>query len=118
SFTTALPGQGVLWQVVQFAASLGLLGLAFATLFKFMPSHRVLWRDVWAAALISALLFAALQKVVGIYLGQANYASYGVVGSVMALMVWIYLSSLVILLGGELSFAYARTFGSMSASQP
>ncbi|NTV63119.1 MAG: YihY/virulence factor BrkB family protein [Oscillochloris sp.] len=114
SFTSALPGQAMIWQVIQFLASLGLLGLAFATLFKFMPSRKVRWRDVWIAALVSALLFTALQKVVGIYLSQANYASYGVVGSVMALMVWIYLSSLVILLGGELSFAYARTFGSLS----
>ncbi|NNJ13195.1 YihY/virulence factor BrkB family protein [Chloroflexales bacterium ZM16-3] len=114
SFTTALPGQGILWQVVQFAASLGLLSLAFATLFKFLPNCKVPWGDVWVAALVGALLFTALQKVVGIYLGRANYASYGVVGSVMALMVWIYLSSLVILLSGELSYAYARTYGSLS----
>jgi membrane protein len=114
SFTTALPGQVLLWQFIQFAASLGLLGLAFATLFKFMPRRKVRWSDVWASALLIALLFTALQKVVGLYIGHANYASYGVVGSVMALMVWIYLSSLVILLGGELSYAYARTFGSLS----
>nr|WP_044199568.1 YihY/virulence factor BrkB family protein [Oscillochloris trichoides] len=106
--TTTLPGQALFWQVVQFSLSLALLSLAFATIFKFIPRCKVLWRDVWLAALISALLFTGLQKVVGIYLGQANYASYGVVGSVMALMFWIYLSSLVILLGGVLSFVYAR----------
>jgi membrane protein len=115
SYTAALPGQGVVWQLVQFAASLALLSLAFASLYKFMPGRRVRWGDVWAAALVGALLFTALQKVVGIYLSRANYASYGAVGGVMALMVWIYLSSLVILLGGELSYAYARTFGSQSA---
>jgi membrane protein len=112
SFTSALPGQGVLWQIIQFVVSLALLSLAFATLYKFMPSLRVPWSDVWVAALVGALLFTALQKVVGIYLSQANYASYGAVGGVMALMVWIYLSSLVILLGGELAYAYAHTFGS------
>ncbi len=111
--TTTLPGQALFWQVVQFSLSLALLSLAFATIFKFVPRLKVLWRDVWLAGVISALLFTALQKVVGIYLGQANYASYGVVGSVMALMFWIYLSSLVVLLGGVLSFAYARQFGSM-----
>lgn len=112
-YTTALPGQALAWQLVQFVASLGLLSLAFATLFKFLPSRTVPWGDVWAGAVTGALLFTALQKVVGIYLSRANYASYGVVGSVMALMVWIYLSSLVILLGGVISFAYAKTYGSL-----
>jgi membrane protein len=115
SYTSFLPGQALLWQIIQFAASLALMSLAFATLYKFMPTRRVPWGDVWAAALLGALLFTALQQVVGLYLSHANYASYGVVGSVMALMVWIYLSSLVILLGGELAYAYARTFGSLSA---
>lgn len=116
NFTTALPGQALVWQLMQFVASLALLSLAFGTLFKFMPSRKVLWRDVWVASLITALLFTALQKVVGIYLGQADYAAYGVVGSVMAMMVWIYLSSLVLLLGGVFSYAYAHTFGSLAAT--
>ena len=90
-----------------------LMSLAFAMLYKFIPSRRVPWGDVWVPALIGAVLFTALQQVVGLYLSRANYASYGVVGSVMALMVWIYLSSLVILLGGEFSYAYASTFGSL-----
>jgi membrane protein len=113
-FTSALPGQALAWQAIQFALSLGLLGLAFGMLFKLMPNRKVHWRDVWLAAIVAALLFAALQKVVGIYLSRTNYASYGAVGGVMALMLWIYLSSLVVLLGGVLSYAYARTFGSLA----
>jgi membrane protein len=113
-YTTALPGQALIWQWIQFAASLSLLSLAFATLFKFLPNRKVLWTDVWFGAITGALLFTGLQKVVGLYLSQANYASYGVVGSVMALMVWIYLSSLVILLGGVISYAHASTYGSLA----
>lgn len=113
TFTDWLPGQGFVLQTLQFLVSLALLALAFGSLFKVLPSRRIKVRDVIVPALIAALLFTVLQKVVGIYLSRANYASYGAIGGVMALMVWIYLSSLVLLFGGELSYAWAHVFGSM-----
>lgn len=113
TFTNWLPGQGFLLQTLQFLVTLALLALAFGSLFKVLPSRRIKISDVVVPALVAALLFTVLQKVVGIYLSRTNYASYGAIGGVMALMVWIYLSSLVLLFGGELSYAWAHVFGSM-----
>lgn len=113
-YTDWLPGRGLLLQIVQFALSLGLLALAIMALLRYLPGRHVAWRDVWFAGIVSALLFTALQKAIGIYLSQSNYASYGAVGGVMALLIWIYLTSQIILLGGEISFAWARCFGRAS----
>lgn len=107
-YTDWLPGQGLVLQLVQFALSLGLLAVAIMALLRYLPGRHVAWRDVWFAGIVSALLFTALQKAIGIYLSQSNYASYGAVGGVMALLIWIYLTSQIILLGGEISFAWAR----------
>ena len=98
-YASGLISNGLLWQTLQFVVSTLLLGLGLMVLFKVMPNTPVAWRDAAVGALCSALLLALLQKVIGIYLSQANYSSYGAVGGVMALMVYFYLTSQVILLG-------------------
>lgn len=116
AYTSWLPGQELLLQVAQFAIAALLLTLALSAIYKVLPNRPVGWGDVWPAALVAALLFAALQRLAGFILGMTNYATYGAVGGVMTLMVYIYLSFMVLLLGGELSYAYARSFGSLAGA--
>ncbi|MBE9140508.1 YihY/virulence factor BrkB family protein [Nodosilinea sp. LEGE 07088] len=97
------------------------LGISFVTLtlvvmvlYKSLPSTRVAWRDVWLGALITAVLWLILQQLISnsvISLGS-QFRSYGVVGGVMVLMLWIYLTSQIFFLGGELTYVYAHLFGS------
>jgi len=97
------------------------LGLSFVTLtlvvmvlYKSLPSTRVGWRDVWLGALFTAVLWLILQQLISnsvISLGS-QFRSYGVVGGVMVLMLWIYLTSQIFFLGGELTYVYAHLFGS------
>lgn len=99
---------------LQVLVSFLLLALAAMLLFKLLPSSRVPWGDVWLGGLVSSTLFALLQRLVSsstIAIGQ-RFQSYGVVGGVMVLMLWIYLANQIFLIGGELSYAYAHTFGS------
>lgn len=117
SYTAWLPGQVLLLQIAQFAVAAVLLTLALTALYRVLPGRVVAWGDAWPAALVAALLFAALQRLAGVILGLTNYATYGAVGGVMTLMVYIYLTFMVLLLGGELSYAYARSFGSMSRGE-
>jgi membrane protein len=61
------------------------------------------WRDVTTGAFVTAVLFTLGQQVLGLYLGQSSMASsYGAAGSVMILLLWVYYSCQILLLGAEL----------------
>ncbi|MCG8349988.1 MAG: YihY/virulence factor BrkB family protein [Chloroflexales bacterium] len=115
-YTGGIVEQEFLLRTAQFFASLLILTLVLMLLFKYLPHVRVAWGDVWLGALITAILFVVLQRLisgVGIQIGS-NFQSYGAIGGVMALMLWIYLTSLILFLGGELTYVYAHMFGSYS----
>ncbi len=91
-----------------------LLSLALMVLFKMLPSTRVTWGDVWLGAVITAALFRLVQYLAsnGILQIASRFLSYGVVGSVMVLMLWIYIVSQLFFLGSEFTYIYAHLFGS------
>ncbi|MFQ4145469.1 YihY/virulence factor BrkB family protein [Chlorogloeopsis sp. ULAP02] len=91
-----------------------ILALAACILFKILPSVYVGWRDVWLGALLTALLLVALQQLVSnsiITIGS-HFLSYGMIGSVMILLLWIYLTCQIFLVGCVFSYVYAHIFGS------
>jgi membrane protein len=99
---------------LQSGSSFLILALAAGILFKILPSVYVGWRDVWLAALLTAFLLVGLQQLVSnsvIAIG-GNYLSYGVIGSVMILLLWIYLTCEIFLFGCEFSYVYTHLFGS------
>jgi membrane protein len=99
---------------LQTSASFLILALAACILFKILPSVYVGWRDVWLAALLTALLLVVLQQLVSnsvIKIGS-HFLSYGVIGSVMILLLWIYLTCEIFFIGCEFSYVYAHLFGS------
>ncbi len=74
----------------------------FALLFRFLPDVHLRWRDVMIGALATAVLFTIGQQLIGLYLGQSSMASsYGAAGSVMILLLWVYYSCQILLLGAE-----------------
>jgi membrane protein len=108
----ALPGGEALWQIFNFAFSLGVVAGLFALIFKVVPDAEVRWRDVWVGALVTALLFTIGKFLVGLYLGKSSFASsYGAAGSIVALVVWVYYASQILFLGAAFTRVYARLFG-------
>jgi membrane protein len=108
-----LPGSEFLWQAIQTLASIGIIALAFAAIFKLLPDTRVEWRDVWWGALLTSLLFALLKQLLAWYIGNSgSFAAYGLVGAVLALLTWIYFTSQILFFGGEFTQVYARRYGS------
>jgi membrane protein len=105
--------------VMGLAISLLLNTLVFALLFKYLPDTEVRWRDVWLGALITALIWEAGKYLLGWYIGRSgqSWSAYGVVGSVLVLMTWIYFSSQILFLGAEFTQVYASRHGSR-APQP
>jgi len=70
------------------------------------------WRDVTTGAFVTAVLFTIGQEVIGLYLGQSSMASsYGAAGSVMILLLWVYYSCQILLLGAEFTRVYAEHRG-------
>ncbi|MCH8254898.1 MAG: YihY/virulence factor BrkB family protein [Gemmatimonadetes bacterium] len=112
-----LPGVGSLSFLENTVVSIGgrvlpfLLSFAIFTLiYKFIPNTKTFWRYVWPGALLAAVLFELAKSVFILYLDRfANYqAVYGSIGSVIALLVWMYLSAFVLILGAEFSSEYGR----------
>lgn len=97
-----------LWHLINLVASLGLLTLVFAALFYAFPDAPVEWRDVWPAAAATAVLFQAGTLAISWYIGTQGLSStYGAAASLVALLIWIYYSAQIVLLGAELSRAAA-----------
>jgi len=79
-----------------------------------MPRVKVQWRDVWVGAAVTALLFTVGKHLIGLYIGKSSVASgYGAAGSLVVVLVWVYYSAQIFLLGAEFTWVYARTYGSM-----
>jgi membrane protein len=99
---------------LQVSSSLLILAIAICILFKILPNVSLSWNDVWLAALITAVALVVLQQLVSnsvISIG-GRFLSYGVIGSVMILMLWIFLACQIFFLGCEFSYVYAHLFGS------
>lgn len=93
--------------------SFALITVLFAAIFKVLPDARIAWRDVWVGALLTALLFVAGKFLIGFYLRRSDLGStYGAAGSLVVLLVWIYYTSVVLLLGAEVTQVWARRMGS------
>jgi membrane protein len=104
----------ILTRGLQTSSSFLILAAAVCILYKILPSVYVAWGDVWLGALLTALLLVGLQQLVSnsvISIGS-HFLSYGVIGGVMILLLWIFLTCQIFLLGCVLSYSYAHLFGS------
>lgn len=98
------------------ALSVALLTLGFALVYKIVPRARIGWRDVWLGAAVTAVLFVVGKFLIGLYLGRAAPASaFGAAGSLVVLMLWVYYSAQIFLLGAEFTRLYAHERGSRAA---
>ena len=94
--------------ILNFAVSLALLAVLFAAIYKVLPDRRLQWRDVVIGAVVTAVLFTIGKTLIGWYLGSSAVASsYGAAGGLIVLLLWVYYSVQVFLLGAEFTKIYA-----------
>jgi membrane protein len=99
----------VVGNLLQLGVGLLVLGVAFAGLLKFLPDAQVRWRDALVGGLVAAILFSVGKKMFALYLAHAGMAnSFGAAGSLAILLMWLYFSAAVLLLGAEFSAARGR----------
>lgn len=112
--TEILPGElgpPVIWGA-NILVSWLIFTLLFAAVFKILPDAEIAWRDVAVGAAVTALLFMLGQFLLSLYMGNANIGSpYGAAGSLALILVWIYYSALILLIGAEFTQVWARRFG-------
>jgi len=109
SLETKLPQFEVGWHALSSLATLLIVTLLFAMIFKVLPDAKVAYRDVWAGAFLTAILFSIGKLAIGLYLGKSGLASgYGAAGSLVVLIVWVYYSSQILFFGAEITHVIAR----------
>jgi len=98
---------------LNFGLSFVVVSGLFALVYKVLPAVELAWRDVWLGAACTAILFTAGKSLIGIYLGRAGATSvYGAAGSLVLVLLWIYYSAQILLLGAEFTEVYSRRWGS------
>lgn len=101
-------------QVINFVFGFAVTVVGFAMIYKLMPRAQVQWMDVWVGAAVTALLFSIGKHLIGLYIGKSSVASgFGAAGSLVVVLVWVYYSAQIFLLGAEFTWVYAHEFGSL-----
>ena len=111
------PGWEVLLFLINIALSVSIATVLFAMIFKVMPQAKVGWRDVWTGAAVTAVLFEAGKWLISLYIGKTSVtSSFAAAGSLVVLLVWVYYSAQIFLLGAEFTWVYANDHGSRSGT--
>lgn len=101
-----------LWSLLDVVVTVAVFTVLFGLLFKVVPSATVTWRAAWLGSLVTAGLFTLGTSLMALYLrNNATTSLYGAAGSLMALLLWIYVSSHILLIGAEVTQLYARVHG-------
>jgi membrane protein len=103
--------QTSLW-LIDLGVSLALLAGVLALIFKFLPDALVTWREALVGGAITAVLFSVGKLLIGLYLGQSDVGSaFGAAGALAVILVWVYYASTILLLGAEITQAWACLSG-------
>jgi membrane protein len=108
-----LPAADLVLRAINLVVSLGLISAMFAVIYKVLPDKRLDWRDVIVGAVMTAVLFNVGKYLVGFYIGHSSVSSsYGPAGALIVVLLWIYYSSEIFLLGAEFTKVFAVHHGS------
>lgn len=105
-------GKYLIW-ALNSLISFSLIAVLFGAIYKVLPDRQLAWRDVIVGAIATAALFTVGKFLIGWYLGSSGAASaYGAAGGLLLLLLWVYYSVQIFLLGAEFTKAFANAHGS------
>jgi membrane protein len=111
-----LPFGVLLFPAMNFLISLLPISVLFAVIYKVLPDRHLEWRDVVVGGVVTAVLFNIGKSLIGWYIGSSAVASsYGAAGALIVLLLWVYYSIQLFLLGAEFTKIYANRHGSKQA---
>lgn len=95
--------------LAEFASAFAVLAPLIAVVYRWLPDAVIAWRDVWVGAAVTCVFVLGGSFLIGVYLGRVSPASmYGVAGSLIVLLLWIYYTTQIFLLGAVFTRAWAR----------
>ena len=104
--------------VVDVLLSIVLISALFAALYKVLPDTPIAWHDVGVGAVMATLLFAGGKYLIALYIGRSDIASsFGAAGALIVLLLWIFYSAQIFLLGAEFTRAWTCVYGSRCDSR-
>lgn len=96
----------------------GAIVLLFGLIYKILPEVKIKWEDVWTGSIVTSFLFTAAIFIIKLYVSTTGLStSYGALGAVTILLIWVYYSSLVFLLGAAFTKTYWQEYGSLHKKQ-
>jgi membrane protein len=111
-FNQLFPGLGYISQLISLLITFGGTTLIFTMMYSILPDADIAWRDTIVGALITALLFLVGQYLFGLFLGRTDFGSaYGVAGSFVIVITWIFYAAHILFLGAEFTKVYAKQRG-------
>ena len=96
---------------LDFVVTIAVAWALFMAVFKFLPDVKITWKDVWVGALVTAVLFKLGQIGMAIYFNHGATSAYGTFGSIVAVLLWAYYSSIIMFIGAEFTQVWAKVHG-------
>jgi membrane protein len=113
-----LPFGRAILSTINLVVSFVLITVLFAAIYKILPDRPLAWRDVILGAVVTTALFTAGKSLIAMYIGSTvTVSSYGAAGALIALLLWVYYSAQIFLLGAEFTKAYANSRDTMGGGQ-
>ena len=111
-----IPFGKIILTVLNVIVSLALISFLFAAIYKVLPDRSLEWGDVVIGAVVTGILFTIGKSLISWYIGSSAVASsFGAAGGLIVLLLWVYYSAQIFLLGAEFTKIYAQSHGSMQA---
>ncbi len=116
-FGHLFPGWIQLGQILNFVFSLGGTTVLFALIYKVLPDLKIAWSNLWVGAIVTSLLFNFGKFLIGLYLGNSSIgSSYGAASSLVIVLIWVFFSAQMLLLGAEFTQVYTKQHRSQITS--
>jgi membrane protein len=117
SLNSLMPGLPILGQTLNFLISFVVITVLFAAIYKYLPDVRIPWNNLWTGAAVTAVLFNIGKTAIGVYLGNSSIGSaYGAAGSLVVVLIWIFYSAQILLIGAEFTQVYSKYRGPHASS--
>jgi membrane protein len=114
-----VPGASSLLRWINIAISFAITTVLFGAVYKVLPDKKLEWRDVLMGSAFTALLYTVGKTAIAMYVGSSRVASsYGAASALVVLLLWVYYSAEIFLLGAEFTKVYAHRHGSQVERRP
>ena len=104
---------GQIWLVIRYLMGLAMLTIGMAVIYVFAPNVRQRWTWIAPGALFAVVTFVSASYLFSLYIRYApSYnVTYGSLGAVIVLMLWLYLMGLIMYIGGEINSQITNAAG-------